>query len=55
MNNLIKAVSEKNGQAVTTSRKVAKVFGKRHDSVLRDVRNLDCSDSFFTHNFVEKK
>jgi anti-repressor protein len=42
-----------NGQAVTDSLTVAEVFGKRHDSVLRDIRNLDCSEGFNLHNFVE--
>ena len=40
MNRLGKVVSEKNGQATTTSRKVAKTFEKRHDHVLRDVENI---------------
>lgn len=33
--------------------KEAALFGKRHDSVLRDVRELDCSEGFHLHNFVE--
>lgn len=32
---------------------VAKMFEKRHDIVLRDVRNLDCSQEFRLLNFVE--
>ena len=32
---------------------VAQMFGKRHDSVLRDIRNLDCSEKFNLHNFEE--
>lgn len=40
-------------QAVTTSLKVAEIFHKRHDIVLRDIRNLDCSDDFRLHNFAE--
>jgi phage regulator Rha-like protein len=32
---------------------VAEKFGKRHDAVLRDIRNLDCSEEFWVHNFVE--
>lgn len=32
---------------------VAKFFDKRHDAVLRDIRELDCSDEFRLHNFVE--
>lgn len=32
---------------------VAQMFGKRHDAVLRDIRNLDCSEKFNLHNFEE--
>ncbi len=32
---------------------VAQMFEKRHDIVLRDVRNLDCSQEFRLLNFVE--
>lgn len=32
---------------------VAQIFGKRHDAVLRDIRNLDCSEKFNLHNFEE--
>lgn len=32
---------------------VAQTFGKRHDAVLRDIRNLDCSEKFNLHNFEE--
>lgn len=32
---------------------VAKVFNKRHDNVLRDVENLDCSKEFWLLNFEE--
>lgn len=49
MNNLIKI---DNGQAVTSSRQIAENFGKRHDAVLRAIRNLDCSAEFTRHNFV---
>lgn len=34
---------------------VAEYFGKRHDIVLRDVKNLDCSEQFRLLNFVETK
>lgn len=40
------------GQALTTSLKVAEAFGKRHDAVLRTIRNLECSPEFAAHNFV---
>lgn len=32
-----------NGQLVTTSLKVAEVFGKEHNKVVRDIENLSCS------------
>lgn len=40
-----------NGQPVTTSLAVAKHFNKRHDTVLRAVKNLDCSPEFTGRNF----
>lgn len=43
MNEII--LSEKNGQVLASSREVAEKFGKRHDSVLRDIDNLIKSDS----------
>ena len=46
-------VEMKNDQPMTTSLKVAQVFGKRHDAVIRDIRNLNCSVKFGLHNFVE--
>ncbi len=42
-----------NGQITTTSNQVAAHFGKRHDMVLRAVRNLECSDEFRLRNFAE--
>lgn len=41
------------GQDVTTSLIVAEVFRKRHDSVLRDIKDLSCSPEFRAHNFVD--
>lgn len=38
---------------LANSRHVAELFGKRHDSVLRSIYDLDCSDDFRSHNFVE--
>ena len=32
---------------------VAKFFEKRHDDVLKSIRNLDCSDEFRLRNFAE--
>lgn len=40
MKEWMKMVSEKKGQPVTTSRKIAEVFEKEHDDVLRSIRNL---------------
>lgn len=39
--------------ALVDSRYVAQYFEKRHDAVLRDIRELDCSEEFSLHNFVE--
>lgn len=46
---------ECNGQAFCSSRQVAEEFKKRHDNVLQDIRELDCSKEFFLLNFQEKK
>lgn len=46
---------ERNGQAFCSSRQVADEFGKRHDNVLQDIRNLDCSREFTALNFQESK
>jgi len=40
-----------NGQLVTTSLKVAEVFGKEHNKVVRDIENLSCSENFRNANF----
>ncbi len=62
MNNLIsKAVTEKKGQPVTTSRKIAKIFGKEHKDVLETIRNTitvlnetdDLTANFSAANFKE--
>lgn len=42
-----------NGQPVTDSLMVAEVFGKEHDKVLRDIRELECSPEFSLANFGE--
>ncbi|HGJ5877509.1 MAG TPA: Rha family transcriptional regulator, partial [Arsenophonus nasoniae] len=42
-----------NGKAITTSQDVADYFGKRHDDVLKKIRNLDCSSDFHARNFAE--
>nr|VFK21638.1 MAG: phage regulatory protein, rha family [Candidatus Kentron sp. LPFa]VFK35203.1 MAG: phage regulatory protein, rha family [Candidatus Kentron sp. LPFa] len=40
-------------RAVTTSRDIARCFGKRHDNVLRDIEKLECSEEFRILNFEE--
>lgn len=40
-------------QAACTSLDVAETFGKRHDHVLRDIKELGCSDEFRLPNFGE--
>lgn len=47
------AVFLKEGHPVTTSIKNAEVFGRRHDTILQSVRELDCSDEFRRQNFLE--
>ena len=46
-------VIQRKDEAVTTSLMVAKMFHKRHDHVLADIRRLDCSDEFRLLNFGE--
>ena len=41
-----------NEHAVTTSLRVAEVFGKQHKDVLRAVKSLDCSEEFHKRNFA---
>nr|WP_315022866.1 Rha family transcriptional regulator [uncultured Aminipila sp.] len=40
---------------ITTSLDIAETFGKRHDNVLADIENLDCSEEFNLLNFQEIK
>jgi Rha family phage regulatory protein len=40
------------GQPTTSSIDVARHFGKRHDTVLRAIANLDCSPEFTDRNFA---
>ncbi len=42
-----------NNRVVTDRLTVAKTFGKEHARVLRDIRELDCSDEFRVGNFAE--
>ena len=38
-------LTEKNGKAVVSSRDIARVFEKRHDHVLRDIKNIIANDA----------
>lgn len=42
-----------NNKVFTDSLKIAEVFQKGHDKVLRDIRNLKCSEEFRLANFGE--
>ena len=44
-------VFQKNNKEITTSQTVAKVFCKSHSKVLRDIRELGCSEEFSRANF----
>lgn len=44
-------VIAQHGDAFTTSRKVAELFGKDHRNVLRAIRLLDCDEEFTALNF----
>lgn len=46
-------ISLNHGQPMTTSLKVAEVFGKRHDNVLRKLEALECSPEFRQLNFEQ--
>ncbi|MFF2156093.1 Rha family transcriptional regulator [Paenibacillus chitinolyticus] len=48
-----KMVFVEKGKVVTDSILVADKFNKRHNTVLRDIRSLDCSKEFFDANFIE--
>lgn len=45
-------VSNQNGTPVTTSTRVAKIFGKQHKDVLRAIDKLGCSSEFRQRNFT---
>ena len=49
--NLRAMVSNENGEPKTTSYAVAEAFGKRHDNVLRALKNMKCSEKFAKRNF----
>jgi Rha family phage regulatory protein len=49
---MLNAVKIVNGKAVTTSRKVAEIFEKKHCDVLRTIRELDIPADFGQRNFA---
>lgn len=54
MNDITEFVTiDDGGHLVTDSRKVAQHFQKRHDSILRAIDRLDCSDDYRRRNFAE--
>lgn len=44
---------EKDDKIFCDSLQIAETFERQHDNVLRDIRNLDCSDNFSLLNFEE--
>lgn len=46
---------EKQEVTVVSSLDVAETFEKEHRRVLQDIRELQCSDSFWQHNFVQSE
>lgn len=50
---LTPSLTIENGQVTTTSLQISEHFGKRHDHVLRAIRNLECSADFRLLNFGE--
>ncbi len=49
----VQLVMNYNRKVTTTSKLIADAFEKRHDNVLRDIQNLECSDEFRLLNFEE--
>lgn len=45
-------IFEKDNKSQTSSLNIAAVFGKNHKSVLRAIRNLECSEDFIRRNFA---
>lgn len=48
---MVNLVNVENSQVVTTSLKVAEIFGKNHSHVLRSIKQLECSEDFRASNF----
>ena len=51
MNELVNAVELKDGKAVTTSLKIAEVFGKQHKHVIDSIRKIEAPTAFTEPNF----
>lgn len=50
---LVEIVGKRNEEKlITTSRKIAETFEKRHSDVLRDIETLQCSKEFTERNFA---
>lgn len=49
---LVPSITAINGQAVTSSIKIAEYFDKRHADVLRSIKNLGCSKEYRERNFA---
>ncbi len=45
------SLTVQDGKITASSREVARVFGKKHYHVIRDIQNLDCSQEFKATNF----
>jgi Rha family phage regulatory protein len=48
-----KVVMQYHDRVITTSMKVAEFFGKEHEEVLKDIKELKCSNEFRDLNFEE--
>ncbi|WP_440118511.1 Rha family transcriptional regulator [Paenibacillus sp. QZ-Y1] len=53
MTNKLQLVFEQDGRFYTDSILLAEKFNKRHDDVLRAIRNVRCSNEFTLRNFAE--
>ena len=55
LSNVMDTLQTQDGQVMADSRDVAKFFGKRHDDVLKAIKNLGCSEQFNARNFAAVK
>lgn len=49
----MKLVNVYEGRVVVSTLDIAKHFNKIHYNILRDIRNLECSEEFIKQNFIE--